>query len=182
MSEGKLLKFFFGGPDPREWRVYEFVNMMVATQKRVVNPLQIRYWSQTPFALGPHVVKYSAQPNGRRTGRKPISDGSNYLEDAMARQLASGEASFDFTVQLQTDPREMPVEDPTIRWKERASPFRKVATIRIPPQEFASRRGRTSQKACRSRRGTRCPTTGPWAASTGCAGPSTKRSRSSATR
>lgn len=139
MSEGKLLKFFFGGPDPREWRVHEFVNMMVATQKRVVNPLQIRYWSQTPFALGPHGVKYSAEPNGRRTDRKPISDGSNYLEDAMARQLASGEASFDFMVQRRTDPREMPIEDPTIRWKERASPFRKVATIIIPSQDFASK-------------------------------------------
>jgi hypothetical protein len=138
MSEGKLLKFFFGA-DPREWRVHEFVNMMIATQKKVVNPLQIRYWSQTPFALGPLAVKYSAQPNGRRTDRKPTSAGSNYLEDAMARQLASGDASFDFMVQLQTDPREMPVEDPTIRWKERASPFRKVATIRIPSQDFTSK-------------------------------------------
>jgi hypothetical protein len=137
-SEGKLLKFFFGA-DPREWRVHEFVNMMIATQRTVANPLQIGYWSQTPFALGPHAVKYSAQPNGRRTDRKPISAGSNYLEDAMARQLASGEASFDFMVQLQTDPRDMPVEDPTIRWKERASPFRKVATIRVAPQDFTSK-------------------------------------------
>jgi hypothetical protein len=137
MSEGRLLKFFFGA-DPRKWRVHEFVNMMVATHRKVVNPLQIRYWSQTPFALGPHAVKYSAQPNAKRTDRNPISDGANRLEDAMARQLACGEASFDFTVQLQSDPREMPVEDPTIRWKERASPFRKVATIRIPSQEFTS--------------------------------------------
>jgi hypothetical protein len=137
MLEGKLLKFFFGA-DPRDWRVHEFVNMVIATQQKVVNPLQVRYWSQTPFALGPHAVKYSAQPHGTRKDRKPISDGSDYLEDAMAGQLASGEASFDFTVQLQTDPREMPVEDPTIRWKERASPFRTVATIRIPSQEFTS--------------------------------------------
>jgi hypothetical protein len=137
MLEGKLLKFFFGA-DPRRWRVHEFMNMMIATQQKVVNPLQIRYWSQTPFALGPHAVKYSTQPNARRTDKNPISDASNYLEDAMAQQLASGDASFDFMVQLQTDPRAMPVEDPTIRWNERASPFRKVATIRIPSQEFTS--------------------------------------------
>ena len=94
MSEGRLLKFFFGA-DPRKWRVHEFVNMMVATQKKVVNPLHIRYWSQTPFALGPHAVKYSAQPNGRRRRRNPISGGgANRLEDAMARQLERGEASY----------------------------------------------------------------------------------------
>jgi hypothetical protein len=33
----------------------------------------------------------------------------------------------------------MPIEDPTIRWKERASPFRKVATIRIPSQDFTTK-------------------------------------------
>lgn len=138
MSEGKLLAFFFGA-DPRKWRVREFVNMMVATQKRVVNPLQIRYWSQTPFALASHAVKYSAKPGGRRTDWKRASDGANHLQEAAARQLSSGEASFDFLVQLQTNPREMPVEDPAVRWKERASPFRKVAAIRIPSQDFTSK-------------------------------------------
>ena len=58
----------------------------------------------------------------------------------MQRQLASGSAEtrFDFMVQLRTNPTTMPVEDPTIPWKERASPFVKVATIRIPPQEFTA--------------------------------------------
>jgi hypothetical protein len=80
------------------------------------------------------------RPHARRTDRRPVSAGSNYLEQAMARQLArSGEASFDFMVQLRTDPRRMPVEDPTIRWRERDSPFRTVATIRIPQQDFTSK-------------------------------------------
>ena len=137
-SEGKFLTFFFTA-DPRKWRVHELVNMLVASQKRVVNPLQIRYWSQAPFALGSHAVKYSAKPRGRRTDFKRASDGANHLQGAMARQLSLGEASLDFMVQLQTDPRDMPVEDPTVRWKERASPFRKVATIRIPSQSFTSK-------------------------------------------
>ena len=91
MSEGKLLRFFFGA-DLRQWRVQEFVN-----------------------ALGAHAVKYSAQPNMGRADGKPGSGGLNYLEDAMARRLAAGEVSFDFAVQLQSDARDMPVEDPTIR-------------------------------------------------------------------
>jgi len=44
------------------------------------------------------------------------------------------EVSFDFMVQLQTDPVKMPVEDATIVWDEKLSPFQKVATIRIPKQ------------------------------------------------
>lgn len=57
MLEGNLLKFFFGA-NPFKWRVHEFLNLVAATQKKVLNPLQIRYWSQTPSALGPHTVKY----------------------------------------------------------------------------------------------------------------------------
>ena len=58
----------------------------------------------------------------------------------MQHQLAPGSAEtcFDFMVQLRTNPTTMPVEDPTAHWKEAASPFVTVATIRIPPQEFTS--------------------------------------------
>jgi hypothetical protein len=59
------------------------------------------------------------------------------------QQLAQGEACFDFTVQLQTDAASMPIEDPGKEWKESQSPFRKVATIRIPRQEFDSEAQRT---------------------------------------
>ncbi|MGI8776638.1 MAG: catalase [Acidimicrobiales bacterium] len=139
MSEGKFLQFFFG-LKPFRFRLREFVNVMVATQQKIANPLQIRYWSQTPAALGPHAVKYSAEPRSETKGSnpKPASTGNDSLEDAMKRQLDAGGCSFDFMVQVQVDPTVMPVEDPTIPWKERLSPFQKVATIRIPAQQFTS--------------------------------------------
>jgi hypothetical protein len=137
MSEGRLLAFFFG-PNPARWRVHEFANMLRATQKKVRDPLQIRYWSQTPYALGPHAVKYSAAPHDGAGDSGTASSGANRLEDAMIRRLSSGETSFDFMVQRRADPRTMPVEDPTIVWSERKSPFRRVATIRIPAQFFTS--------------------------------------------
>jgi Dyp-type peroxidase family len=139
MFENKLWKFFIG-TYPWKWHVREFVNVMRAIRRKVSNPLQTRYWSQTPYALGPHAVKYSLKPHGRRKRTRSVPKSANYLEQAMARQLAgSGEASFDFLVQLRGDPRKMPVEDPTIPWREAAAPFRKVATIRIPAQDFTSR-------------------------------------------
>jgi hypothetical protein len=140
-SEGTFLRFFIG-PDPREWRLRELVNLVRATRKKVTNPLGIRYWSQTPSALGPHAVKYSARP-ARRAGDARVPRradwGHNELQDVVARQLSSGEAIFDFMVQRQTDAEQMPVEDPTITWTERRSPFRTVATIRIPSQVFTSK-------------------------------------------
>ena len=135
--DGKFLRFFFGW-NPAKWRLRLFVNLLVATRRAVHNPLQIQYWSQTPSALGPLAVKYSAKPQDEGQNRKPASQGDHYLEDAMRQQLSAGEGRFDFMVQPQGDPERMPVEDPTIRWSERASPFWTVATIRIPPQEFTS--------------------------------------------
>jgi hypothetical protein len=64
------------------------------------------------------------------------SDSMEKLREAMSAHLAGREARFDFLVQVQTDPATMPVENPTIAWDEGASPFRKVATLRIPAQTF----------------------------------------------
>ncbi|HEX8235240.1 MAG TPA: catalase family protein [Abditibacteriaceae bacterium] len=136
-TRGKLMSFFLGW-NPLRWRLHELRNMINATQKRVFNPLEIRYWSQTPYLLGPHAVKYSAKSHSAPTDQSPISSGPDFLQEAMARHLQTQEAVFDFLVQLQTDPMKMPVEDATIVWDEARSPFVKVATIRIPPQSFDS--------------------------------------------
>ena len=56
----------------------------------------------------------------------------------MKAQLADGEACFDFMIQFQTDPVQMPLEDPGKPWDEEISPFIKVATIKIPAQSFDS--------------------------------------------
>ncbi len=59
----------------------------------------------------------------------------------MAKQLAHGDARFDFMVQRQVGSRSTPIEDPTIDWDERIAPFTKVAVIRVPSQSFTSAGG-----------------------------------------
>ena len=58
----------------------------------------------------------------RRTNpRTPPSEGdepADSLTRALAAGLQSGEAVFDFKVQLQADPVAMPVEDVTVEWDE----------------------------------------------------------------
>ncbi len=136
-AHGKFLSFFLGW-NPAKWRIRELVNMLVATQQKVDDPLQTQYWSQTPSALGPHSVRYSTTPTSASSSGGHTAESPNYLEEAMVRRLVSGDCHFDFMVQVQTDPARMPVEDPTKRWSERRSPFRTVATIQIASQDFTS--------------------------------------------
>ena len=112
--------------------------------KQVASPLEINYWSGTPFWLGPaageggHAVKYSAvsrQPDRTTPPDRPEDLPDDYLTQALARDLSTQEAVFDFKVQLQTDPVRMLVEDVFIEWHESDSNPVTVATLRIPPQK-----------------------------------------------
>jgi hypothetical protein len=103
---------------------------------KFANPLQIRYFSTTPYLLGDSAVKYAATPHVTSADAIPSTPADDYLREAMVRQLSKDDAVFDFHVQLQTDAEMMPIEDPGKEWPESVSPFRKVATIRIPQQAF----------------------------------------------
>lgn len=110
---------------------------LLAAMKHHGNPLTTRYWSTTPYLFGDgRAVKYSNIPHVTAPDGVPAGAGDNYLRQAMVRTLASEGARFDFCVQFQTDADTMPIEDAGDEWHEHASPFRKVATIHIPPQVF----------------------------------------------
>ena len=70
--------------------------------------------------------------------RIPVRPAENYLRDAMVRTLAAGDWAMDFMVQVQTDPHRMPLEDATVKWPERLSPYVAVARLRLPRQQFDS--------------------------------------------
>lgn len=113
------------------WNLWKSMN-------KFANLLQIPYFSTTPYLLGDAAVKYSATPHVDMADAVPTDPNDDYLRVAMVDQLGDGEAVFDFLVQVQTDANTMPIEDPGRAWPETVSPFRKVATIRIPSQQFDS--------------------------------------------
>jgi hypothetical protein len=101
------------------------------------SPLQSTYWSCVPYLLGPgQAMKYSLAPRPFAGVTVPRRPGPNYLRDAMVRTLARTDVTFDFFIQLQTDPRRMPIENSSVIWSARNSPPRPVATLRIPAQVF----------------------------------------------
>ena len=101
--------------------------------------LAIPYWSTTPYLFGAgRAVKYAAKPCAASNAEPPDPLTDDYLHDAMREQLAAGGACYEFMVQFQTDAEAMPIEDATVEWDEAVSPFRKVASVRIPSQSFDS--------------------------------------------
>ena len=106
------------------------------------NPLAQRYWSCTPYLLGEgQAVMYSFIPKTKNVykkipglpfGKVPF----NYLRENMVKTLNEQEVEFDLMIQLQTDPHLMPIEDSSVWWPERLSPFIPVATVKIPKQQF----------------------------------------------
>jgi hypothetical protein len=97
--------------------------------------LDIPFWSTTPYLFGPgRAVKYIARPCSPRKRASPSRLTDTYLRDAMEAHLAQSDACFDFMIQFQTDSRRMPIENAMVEWKERDSPYRAVARIRIPQQ------------------------------------------------
>jgi hypothetical protein len=132
-AAGKRSSFF----NPFRGRFHELSNARALTGKKVVNPLGIQYWSTTPFlygAAGP--AKFSARPCSPLPAETPDKENPDFLRAAMSSKLKQGEACFDFLVQTRTDPASEPIEDPTVEWSEKKSPFTAVATIEIPPQRF----------------------------------------------
>ena len=131
------LRFFFPGFNPFHFRLHELFVARAITRQTVVNPLNIRYWSMTPYCFGAAAGKFSAQPAGFPS---PFTaTGSlDFLHVNLMRHLAEASASFDFMVQLRARPDAMPIEDPTIAWNEADAPFVPVASITIPAQSFDS--------------------------------------------
>ncbi len=120
---------------------YIFKNASVFTNgaKSKVNcdhPFELAYFSTVPYRFGDETraVKYGIFPS-KDNDLACLQNNSDpdFLRLKMKETLMKNEIIFDFCVQFQTDAEKMPVEDPTVRW---TSPFKKLATIRIPVQKF----------------------------------------------
>ena len=102
------------------------------------NPLQARYFSQTPYRLGPGAMKFSARPMATPEKPAKIDPSQDYLRQAMVAQIGAEEVVFEFLVQRQLDPVKQPVEDALVEWQESEAPFVRVAILRIPKQDLST--------------------------------------------
>ncbi|PKN36637.1 MAG: hypothetical protein CVU62_14065 [Deltaproteobacteria bacterium HGW-Deltaproteobacteria-2] len=119
---------------------FHIINELRKARQNQTSPLDIRYWSTTPYLYGAdRIVKYSLVPTSRIKSSLPQKLSDHYLTENMEKHLIAHEASFDFMIQIQKGTGRMPVEDAGVEWSEKESPFIKVATLRIPPQAFRTK-------------------------------------------
>jgi hypothetical protein len=152
----RAIRFFFRLRPPFRFRWRAF-RAFGKTRIRASSPLAIRYFSQTPYRCGPHEVKFSVRPSVAPSAAqrfrfwmrtlpwrfRPISflksaTPENFLRDELYRALEADTVTFDFLVQRRTDPDRMPIDNASVIWSERRSPFVKVATLRLPRQALTA--------------------------------------------
>lgn len=113
-----------------------------------VHPLGETYYSQTAYRYGAYIAKFSLAPVSpsltERTGEiVNVHNRPDALREDIADVMIEQCGTWEVRVQLCADLETMPVEDPTVRWDEAASPFVTVATFTAAPQ--TSWRNGTSQ-------------------------------------
>jgi catalase len=132
--------YFLGGfpiPNVRKWHPREMYLAIKTLKAAPDSLLNTQFYSVSAYKLGPQEnVKYSAKPCNESPAADVDRSDPNFLRKEMVKRLSSGTACFDFMVQLQVPGKDMPVEDTTVEWSEKESPFLAVGRLDIPTQQF----------------------------------------------
>lgn len=107
---------------------------LFSTMEKDKSPLELCYFSLTPYAFGKYAVKYALVPTSVYRGPKSQYQPETYLKDSIKQHLKNQEATFDFMIQFKK--QGMSLEDASEVWDEERSPFIKVGEVIIPPQIF----------------------------------------------
>lgn len=103
-------------------------------RKHDTSPLDIQYYSTTPYFFNDKYVKYSLIPKSTYKSELPNKLTKTYLSDNMQNHLNNDIAKFDFMIQLKKG--DMPIDDASVEWSEEISPFIKIGELIIDKQNF----------------------------------------------
>ncbi len=134
MTQSNPLLF---GVELLKQRKLYIIKDLLKLRKHHTSPLDIEYFSTTPYMFSNDIVKYKIVPKSSYKSELPKKLTSTYLTENMQKHLDNNEAIFDFLVQFRTDST-MPINDASIKWDEEKSTYIKVATIKIFPQKFTT--------------------------------------------
>jgi len=118
-------------------RTAGFMALLAMAQNQANSPLDLTYFSQTPYALGEHVVKYRVRRKDGRPYPQKLN-GSDGLRRALATEFdelaADGIIVLEFAVQVAFASDDFLVDDATQVWREDVSPFLPVAEVILQKQ------------------------------------------------
>ena len=105
------------------------------------HPLGATFFTQAPMRFGDHIAKLSLAPSSPSLTAlvgKPmeddLKDDPNGLREAVNRFFAGGSGEWELRAQLNTDLETMPIEDHSVEWSEKDSPYIAVARVKISSQ------------------------------------------------
>jgi hypothetical protein len=65
----------------------------------------------------------------------PNNRDASYFRTDLRQRIKNGEACLDLQIQFQTDPKKQPMEDTSVEWRERDSPFTSIGVVVIPQHD-----------------------------------------------
>ncbi|QIL89626.1 catalase [Microbulbifer sp. SH-1] len=124
---------------PPRLHLKQLIRAAQTVSSTIDTPLQERYFSILPYRLGETEIKFASRPCAGADYPITVDQSDeNFLTTQLAYNLQSASACFDFVVQPRNTDANTPLDDATVIWEEKDSPFIPIARIHIPPQTFTS--------------------------------------------
>jgi hypothetical protein len=113
-----------------------------AAQTPVRNPLLSTYWTMAAVRHGDYVAKVRVAPAAESAAQAihhelDLTSGPDVFGPALVDELRARAFDFDLQVQLCTDLDAMPVNEATVEWPEKLSPFVTVGRVHLPRQDLS---------------------------------------------
>ena len=141
----ELLTDFLTGKgtlEPPEWAWDELFAFVKAAQTPVRNPLLSTYWTMGAVRHGDYVAKIRIAPAADSATHVihrnlDLTSDPDVFHRTLVDELQARAFDFDLQVQLCTDLTAMPVNDLTVEWPEKLSPFVTVGRVYPPRQDIS---------------------------------------------
>jgi len=141
----ELLTDFLTGKgtfEQSDWAWDELLAFLKLSQTPVRNPMLSTYWSMGAVRHGDYVAKIRLAPAMENTARVihqelDLRDRPDVFYPTLADELQANAFDFDLQVQLCTDLGAMPVNETTVEWPEKLSPFVTVGRVHVPRQDIS---------------------------------------------
>lgn len=125
-----------------DWAWDELLAFLKAAQTPVRNPMVTTFFTMAAVRHGDYVAKIRVAPAAENTTRLihrelDIRGRPDVFYPTLVDELQASAFDFDLQVQLCTDLKVMPVNDTTVEWPEKLSPYVTVGRIHIPRQDIS---------------------------------------------
>jgi hypothetical protein len=109
-------------------------NLLQAPDRKVAFTSQ-RYWSRTPFEIGPAAARFMVRPTSEARRVQPAED-PDFLTLDLQQDLRQRARSFELCAQLFVDEQQTPIEDSSHEWLESVAPPVVLGRVVLPQQDL----------------------------------------------